>query len=569
MKHKLAVFALVLAIFAGGEMADFEKKAHADSAFSFSLFYNSLSPYGSWVPISGYGYGWYPSQAGPGWQPYTDGQWVWSDQGWTWVSYEPWGWATYHYGRWIYDSYYGWTWIPGTTWAPAYVSWYQSPGYVGWSPLPPDNNFFLEIGISFVDYDYGYNGGYYGGYYGGYDGYYGGGHHGHHNKHKKGHYYDNDYYAPGEHCVFVPEDKFTNRNAKLVKLDGDKNLTVMRNVKNVTNIRKENNKVYNYGPDKTGIERAVKSKLDPVKLVDSDLSTLRAGKNIDKNNYKVFRPGIEKKPDETPFDRGSSVLRGVKNADVNKDANVNKNTGIKNSFTPPDGNKGNGLVQQRTINTGKNKTYGNVEPDGYGVIQRDPGKLKSGSAFDTRKQIETRTDTNIPVNKPAVNDRKPSAVTTRKNNTYNGPSIYDGQSRVKSNASVNEGPRKQKAPAAGQKPDNRNPYNYQTTTNRAMKQYQNPGNKQTYQRTPVKPRNNYNANTYNVQKPAAQYKQPGRKQSNVSTNRKSSPSNNNRSVNTAPRQYTSPSANTGMRNFNSGNTRSYNGGSMVKNSGRR
>jgi len=556
MKHKLAIFALALALFAGGAVADFEKKAHADSAFSFSLFYNSLSPYGSWVPISGYGYGWYPAQAGPGWQPYTDGQWVWSDQGWTWVSYEPWGWATYHYGRWIYDSYYGWTWIPGTTWAPAYVSWYQSPGYVGWSPLPPDNNFFLEIGISFVNYNYGY----YGGYYGGYDGYYGGGHH----KHKKGHHHK-DYYAPGKHCVFVPEDKFTNRNAKLVKIDGDKNLTVMRNVKNVTNIKTENNKVYNYGPDKTGIERAVKSKLDPVRLVDSDLSTLRAGKNVDKNNYKVFRPSIEKKPDETPFTSGSSVLRGVKSANVNKDS------GIKNSFTSPDGNNGNGLVQQRTVNTGKNKPYGNVEPDDYGVIQRDPGKLKSGPALDTRKQVETRKDTNIPVNKPAINDRKPSTVTTRKNNTYNGPSMYDGnQNRVRSNASVNEGLKKQKAPAIQQKSVNKNPYNYQTTTNRAMNPYQNSGSKQTYNRAPVKPGNNYNAGSYNAQKPAAQYKQPSRKQSsNVSTNRKSSSSNNDRSVSTAPRQYTSPSMNTGTRNFNSGNTRSYNSGSMVKNSGRR
>lgn len=552
MKHKLAVFALVFALFAGGEMADFEKKAHADGAFSFSLFYNSLSPYGSWVPVNGYGYGWYPAQAGPGWQPYQDGQWVWSDQGWTWISAEPWGWATYHYGRWIYDSYYGWTWIPGTTWAPAYVSWYQSPGYVGWSPLPPDNNFFLEIGISFVDYDYGYNGGYYDGYYGGYDGYYGG-HHGKHHKHKKGHYYDNDYYAPGKHCVFVPEDKFINRNAKLVKLDGEKNLTVMRNVKNVTNIKKENNKVYNYGPDKTGIERAVNGRLDPVKLVDSDLSTLRAGKNIDKNNYKVFRPGIEKKPDETPFNSGSSVLRGV------KDANINKDSRIKSGFNAQDGNNGNGIVQQRTLNTGKNKPYGNVEPDGYGAINKDPGKLKSGPAYDTRKRGLNGADTNIPSGKPVINDRAPSTVTTRKNNTYNGPSIYDGQNRVKSNASVNEGFRKQKAPAAVQKPDNRNPYNYQTT-DRTMKQYQNPGSGQTYKRAPVQPGNNYNANSYNVQKPAAQYKQPS-----VSTNRKSSSSNNNRSAYTAPRQYTSPSMNTGMRNFNSGNIRSNKSSSFVKN----
>ena len=554
---------MVLAIFAGGEMADFEKKAHADSAFSFSLFYNSLSPYGSWVPISGYGYGWYPAQAGTGWQPYMDGQWVWSDQGWTWISSEPWGWATYHYGRWIFDSYYGWTWIPGTTWAPAYVSWYQSPGYVGWSPLPPDNGFFLEIGISIVDYNYGYNGGYYGGY----DGYYGG-NHGHHNKHKNGHHYDNDYYAPGEHCVFVPEDKFNNRNAKLVALDGEKSMTVMRNVKNVTNIKTENNKVYNYGPDKSVIERAVKGKLEPVKLVDTDLSALRAGKNIDKNNYKVFRPSIEKKSDETPFNSGSSVLRGVKGANVNKD------TGIKNGFDAQDRNNGNGLVQNRTLNTGKNKPYGNVEPDGYGVISRDPGKLKSGSTFDTRKRGQIGANTNIPVSKPAINGVKPSTVTTRKNNTYNGPAMYDSQNRVRSNASVNDGLRKQKAPAAEQKPVNRNPYNYDSINNGATNRYPNPGTRQAYNRAPVQPRNNYNANSYNansykVQKPAAQYKQPSQKQSSVSTNRKPAGSDNNRPLNTTPRQYTSPSTNTGIRSFNPGNTRSYNSSSFVKSSGSR
>jgi hypothetical protein len=560
MKHRLAVFALVLAIFAGGEMADFEKKAHADSAFSFSLFYNSLSPYGSWVPVNGYGYGWYPAQAGPGWQPYQDGQWVWSDQGWTWISAEPWGWATYHYGRWVFDSYYGWTWIPGTTWAPAYVSWYQSPGYVGWSPLPPDNNFFLEIGISFVDYNYGYNGGYYGGY----DGYYGG-NNGHHHKHKKGHYYDNDYYAPGDHCVFVPEDKFNNHNAKLVALDGEKNLTVMRNVKNVTNIKTENNKIYNYGPDKSVIERAVKGKLEPVKLVDTDLSTLRAGRNIDKNNYKVFRPSIEKKPDETPFNSGSSVLRGV------KDTNVNKDTGIKNGFNAQDRNNGNGLVQQRTLNTGKNKPYGNAEPDGYGVISKDPGKLKSDPGYDTRNRGQIGADTNIPVGKPAINDVKPSTATTRKNNNYYGPSTYDSQNRARTNASVNDGLRKQKAPAAEQKPINRNPYNYGSNNNGATNRYPNPGTKQAYQRAPVQPKkNNYNpngygSNSYKMQKPAAQYRQPSQKQSNVSTNRKPSGSDNNRSMNTAPRQYTSPSMNTGTRNFNSGNTRSYNNGSIVKN----
>ena len=36
------------------------------------------------------------------WQPYSNGRWVWSIFGWTWVPYESWGWAVSHYGRWGY-----------------------------------------------------------------------------------------------------------------------------------------------------------------------------------------------------------------------------------------------------------------------------------------------------------------------------------------------------------------------------------------------------------------------------------------------------------------------------------
>jgi len=51
------------------------------------------------------------------------------------------GLATYHYGRWVYDSYYGWLWTPGTQWAPAWVSWREGGDYIGWAPLPPGCDF--------------------------------------------------------------------------------------------------------------------------------------------------------------------------------------------------------------------------------------------------------------------------------------------------------------------------------------------------------------------------------------------------------------------------------------------
>src|SRR5438552_2831857 len=70
------------------------------AAFSFQLFYDDLSPYGTWVSYPSYGYVWVPSM-GAGFVPYsTGGHWEFSEYGWTWVSDYAWGWGPYHYGRW-------------------------------------------------------------------------------------------------------------------------------------------------------------------------------------------------------------------------------------------------------------------------------------------------------------------------------------------------------------------------------------------------------------------------------------------------------------------------------------
>ena len=102
-------------------------------------FYEPLSPYGRWVHTPLYGMVFIPSAAvvGAGFRPYTHGHWVQTEWGWTWVDHHPFGWATGHYGRWYYDTSYGWVWVPGTAWAPAWVSWRTGGGYVGWAPMPP------------------------------------------------------------------------------------------------------------------------------------------------------------------------------------------------------------------------------------------------------------------------------------------------------------------------------------------------------------------------------------------------------------------------------------------------
>ena len=102
-----------------------------------SDFYEPLAPEGNWVVVGSYGKCWRPGHVASDWRPYCNGSWERTDAGWYWVSDEPWAWATYHYGRWDYTDQYGWYWMPQTQWAPAWVSWHEGGGYVGWAPLQP------------------------------------------------------------------------------------------------------------------------------------------------------------------------------------------------------------------------------------------------------------------------------------------------------------------------------------------------------------------------------------------------------------------------------------------------
>ncbi len=100
------------------------------------IYYDSyeLGDYGDWRQYENYGYVWVPNVS-YGWRPYYDGRWSYCNSSWFWISYEPWGWAPYHYGRWGFSGAFGWYWIPGNSFAPAWVSWYDYGDYIGWCPL--------------------------------------------------------------------------------------------------------------------------------------------------------------------------------------------------------------------------------------------------------------------------------------------------------------------------------------------------------------------------------------------------------------------------------------------------
>jgi hypothetical protein len=140
-----------------------------DQPVTTDYFNDTLSPYGSWVVVNGYGRCWRPTVVinNSSWQPYCDhGHWVYTDCGWYWNSDYAWG-ATFHYGRWFRDAGFGWCWYPDTVWAPSWVTWRYSDNYCGWAPLPPRTSYRAGVGIVFngggvgVDFGFGLDANYF------------------------------------------------------------------------------------------------------------------------------------------------------------------------------------------------------------------------------------------------------------------------------------------------------------------------------------------------------------------------------------------------------------------------
>jgi len=95
-----------------------------------------LQKTGHWVVIDGVSY-WSPNSYRPDWVPYQHGHWVFvAGEGWTWVSYDPWGAYTDHYGIWRLHATHGWIWLPfeHPVYHPCTVTFFFSAGHIGWSP---------------------------------------------------------------------------------------------------------------------------------------------------------------------------------------------------------------------------------------------------------------------------------------------------------------------------------------------------------------------------------------------------------------------------------------------------
>jgi hypothetical protein len=240
---------------------------------NISFFYSALYPYGTWINVDG-NWCWQPNATtlDDDWAPYCNhGQWVWTDYGWTWVSKYTWGWAPFHYGRWFRRSNYGWLWQPDNEWGPAWVAWRTGSDYCGWAPLPPRGRFVpnqgFYFGASLVDDDAEFGLSF------------------------------SDFY-------FVPIENFHDRHlfGHVVPSSHAENI-YKKTVFQKNSFAVVNNHLVNQGVPVSVVEKATKTRINPVVLTEEHL---RPGEpiqstTVSKNKLMIYKPSISTAAPENPL----------------------------------------------------------------------------------------------------------------------------------------------------------------------------------------------------------------------------------------------------------------------------
>src|SRR5436190_2786974 len=217
-----------------------------------SDFYEPLTPYGRWEVVGNYGRCWIPARVESNWQPYCNGHWQRTEAGWYWASEEPWGWATYHYGRWDLSPQFGWYWVPQTQWAPAWVSWHEGGGYIGWAPLHPSSRMSsrgsVEVNVAVI--------------------------------------------SPRAYVFVEPRHFLQPVRPSTVVVN---NTTIINKTVNITNIKVVNKNVINEGPRTTIIEQASGQRVQPVAVRE-----LRRKDEAPMVARRSAAPSISEAPVRTP-----------------------------------------------------------------------------------------------------------------------------------------------------------------------------------------------------------------------------------------------------------------------------
>jgi hypothetical protein len=256
---------------------------------SYQSFYDQLSPYGTWINYPGYGYVWMPN-AGPDFRPYSsNGNWVYTDAGWTWASNYNWGWAPFHYGRWFYENGYGWLWLPGNEWAPAWVSWRGNGDYYGWAPLGPR----ISVDVAL-----------------------------------------NSYNPPVNYWNFVPSRYMGNPGWHNYYVNESRNVTIINQTTVINNYSGTDRSRYNYapGPDPNEVRRVSGNNFHPVQIREANTP----GEQISGSQYVIYHPRVN----ATPAARGDAPGRPAAPAPARSEQfNNTRQSTQYSSYNQPPGNQ--------------------------------------------------------------------------------------------------------------------------------------------------------------------------------------------------------------------------------------
>jgi len=235
-----------------------------------SYFYDYLSDYGTWINYPGYTYVWVPYEGGFSWHPFSHGRWVWTEYGWTWVSYYRWGWIPFHYGRWDWSPSLGWFWIPDTIWGPAWVSWRYADDCIGWAPLPPRYRYSRGFGLSlsFID-------------------------------------------LPDDCWLFVDSRHFSDNYVERYVLPRYRNGEFVRRTVLKVQLSERGGRIINDGLSLDDVERITRTRVSPYRLRDADRPTMT---RIDSDQVVIYRPDVSVKETAQPrkvFSEDDAEHRGL------------------------------------------------------------------------------------------------------------------------------------------------------------------------------------------------------------------------------------------------------------------
>jgi hypothetical protein len=182
------------------------------------------------------------------WRPYSQGHWVMTDYGWTWIANEPWGSIPFHYGRWGYDDDFGWFWVPGTVWGPAWVSWRWSSQYAGWAPLPPGVEF--SAGMDFARLSFN---------------------------------------IPIRFWIFLQAPHFLDRDIYRYTLPYERNVTIINYTSVHNNIYYRNNRIFNEGMGIDSVRRATRREIPRYRVQDIRQP---GPARVVGNDVQIYRPAF-------------------------------------------------------------------------------------------------------------------------------------------------------------------------------------------------------------------------------------------------------------------------------------